>query len=108
MNDATAPAPRCPAAHPEDPTPCAGPVAVRVSDAAGAGVDGCEHHAARMLASLDGARVHPLPGGPDGAAIRVFTAADGIRPYPWLTDTPRTRDNQLSHAETRARTRRGR
>ncbi|WP_405556340.1 hypothetical protein OHV08_21365 [Streptomyces canus] len=93
---------RCPAAHPEDPTPCVGPVSVRVLDAAGAGADGCEHHGARMLASLDGARVHALPHAPPGAAIRTFTAADGTRPFCWI-DGPRTKPSQLSRAENRAR-----
>ncbi|HEY8981823.1 MAG TPA: hypothetical protein VIU15_19830 [Streptomyces sp.] len=94
---------RCPAAHPEDPAPCGGPVAVTVSDASGAGVDGCEHHAARMLASLDGARVTPLPDGPPGAAVRVFTAADRTRPFCWVEDAPRTTAAQLSRAENRKR-----
>ncbi len=92
--------PRCPAAHPDDPTPCDGPVAVTILDASGSGVDGCEQHAARMLASIDGARVVPMPGGPDGAAIRVFKAADIIRPFPWV-EGPRTRPEQLSREETR-------
>ena len=93
---------RCPAAHPDDPTACVGPVAVTVSDASGASADGCEHHAARMLASLDGARVTPLPDGPEGAAVRVFTAADRTRPFCWA-DGPRTGPAQLSHAENRER-----
>ncbi|MFE9440658.1 hypothetical protein ACFYO2_16915 [Streptomyces sp. NPDC006602] len=93
---------RCPAAHPEDPTPCAGPVVVTVLDAHNAGADGCEHHAARLLASLDGGRVYALPDAPPGAAIRVFKAADGTRPFCWL-DGPRTQPSQLSHAENRAR-----
>lgn len=93
---------RCPAAHPEDPTPCGGPVAVTILDADNAGADGCEHHGARLLASLDRGRVYALPDAPEGAAIRVFKAADGIRPFPWV-DGPRTRDGQLSRAETRAR-----
>ncbi|WP_200303488.1 hypothetical protein [Streptomyces adelaidensis] len=92
---------RCPAAHQDDPAPCGGPLAVRVLDAVGVGVDGCEHHGARMLASLDRARVHPLPGAPPGAAIRVFQAADGIRPFCWL-DGPRIEPSQLSRAENRA------
>ncbi|MFJ3822906.1 hypothetical protein [Streptomyces nodosus] len=74
---------RCPAAHPDDPTPCAGPTAVTVLDAFNAGADGCEHHAARLLASLHRGRVYPLPDA-DGAAIRVFKAAAGIRPFCWL------------------------
>jgi hypothetical protein len=91
---------RCPAAHPEDPTPCDGPAVVTVLDAHNAGADGCEHHAARLLASLERGRVYPLPDAPAGAAIRVFTAADSIRPFPWV-DGPRTRPNQLSRAENR-------
>ncbi|MFF4574112.1 hypothetical protein [Streptomyces sp. NPDC001410] len=93
---------RCPAAHPDDPTPCTGPVAVTVLDAHNAGANGCEHHAARLLASLDGGRVYALPDAPAGAALRVFKAADGIRPFCWL-DGPRTEPSQLSHAENRAR-----
>jgi hypothetical protein len=93
---------RCPAAHAEDPTPCDGPPVVTVLDATSAGVDGCEHHAARLLASLDRGRVYALPDAPEGAAIRVFKAADTIRPFPWV-DGPRTRADQLSRAETRAR-----
>lgn len=95
--------PRCPAAHPEDPTPCGGPVAVTVLDAQNAGADGCEHHAARLLASLDGGRVYNLPDAPDGAAIRVFTAADSTRPFAWYDNAPRTRPETLSRAENRRR-----
>lgn len=91
---------RCPAAHGDDPTPCDGPASVTVTDATNAGADGCEHHAARLLASLDGGRVHALPDAPAGAAIRVFKAANGIRPFPWV-DGPRTRPEQLSRAENR-------
>lgn len=94
---------RCPAAHPEDPTPCGGPIVVTVLDAQNAGADGCEHHAGRLLASLTGGRVYGLPDAPEGAAIRVFKAADGIRPFPWLTDAPRVRPDQLSNEETRQR-----
>ncbi|MFJ3618888.1 hypothetical protein ACIPSH_12140 [Streptomyces iakyrus] len=71
-------------------------------DAGNAGADGCEHHGARLLASLDGGRVYALPDAPSGAAIRTFTAADGIRPFCWL-DGPRAESSQLSHAENRAR-----
>lgn len=94
---------RCPAAHPEDPTPCDGPPVVTVLDAQNAGAEGCQHHGARLLASLAGARVVALPDAPDGAAIRTFKAADGLRPFPWLTGAPRVRDEQLSRAEVRAR-----
>ena len=82
--------PRCPAAHPEDPTPCDGPVVVTVLDATNAGANGCERHAARLLASLTGGRVYPLGTSPEGAAIRVFQAAASLRPFAWLTDTTRT------------------
>jgi hypothetical protein len=92
---------RCAAAHTDDPTRCSGPPVVTVLDAQNAGADGCEHHAARLLASLDGGRVHPLPDAPEGAAIRVFKAADGIRPFPWLTGAPRVQPDQLSRAEVR-------
>jgi hypothetical protein len=74
---------------------------VTVLDATNAGVDGCEHHGARLLASLEGGYVISLPGAPAGAAIRVFKAADGIRPFPWLTDAPRTQPDQLSREENR-------
>lgn len=93
---------RCPAAHPGDPTPCVGPHdAVLILDKDKAGAYGCEHHAARLLASLDGATVHTAPGGPKDAAIRVFQAADDIRPFCWFEDAPRTRPDQLSHRESR-------
>ena len=94
---------RCPATHPQDPTACRGPVAVTVLDTANHGTSGCEHHAARLLASLDRGRVYALPDAPPGAAIRVHKAADGIRPFPWDTTSPRTRAEQLSRAEVRAK-----
>jgi hypothetical protein len=92
---------RCPAAHPGDPTPCDGPAVVTVLDAHNAGADGCEHHAARLLASLERGRVYPLPDTPAGAAIRVFTAADGIPPFAWFEDAPRTQPSQRSRADNR-------
>lgn len=75
--------PRCPAAHPEDPTPCDGPVVVTVLDRANAGVDGCEHHAVRLLASVTGTRPVPKPNTSVGLAMRIFRAADRTRPFPW-------------------------
>ncbi|MDH6435585.1 hypothetical protein M2158_004062 [Streptomyces sp. SAI-144] len=96
------PALRCPAAHPEDLTPCTGPIVVSVLDATNEGANGCEHHGARLLASLEDGRVYALPDAPDGAAIRVFKAADTTRPFAWI-DTPRTQPSQLSRAENRAR-----
>jgi hypothetical protein len=86
---------RCPAAHIEDPTPCDGPTVVTVLDSTNAGADGCEHHAARLLASLTGSRVYSLPDAP-GAAIRVHQAAGVTGPFPWL-DGPRPQLEQLSH-----------
>ncbi|MFG3152628.1 hypothetical protein ACGF7W_11325 [Streptomyces sp. NPDC048219] len=75
---------RCPAAHPEDPTPCGGPVVVTIIDTQNAGADGCEHHAARMLASITGARPFAKPDAPAGVALRIFRAAHHTRPFPWL------------------------
>ncbi|WP_405525221.1 hypothetical protein OG426_19375 [Streptomyces canus] len=93
---------RCPAAHIEDPTPCSGPPTVTVLDAHNAGADGCQHHGARLLASLEGGRVYGLPHATPGTAIAVFKAAASIRPFPWV-DGPRTRPEQLSRDEQRAR-----
>lgn len=75
---------RCPAAHPDDPTPCDGRPVVTILDATNAGADGCAHHGARLLASLDGGRVYALPDAPPGTAIRVFKAAAELKPYPWV------------------------
>ncbi|MEU8521901.1 hypothetical protein [Streptomyces sp. NBC_01216] len=74
---------RCPAAHPEDATPCGGPVVVTVIDAQNAGADGCEHHAARMLASISGAHPVAKPDAPAGVAARVFRTAHHTHPFPW-------------------------
>jgi hypothetical protein len=76
---------------------------VTILDRHNAGANGCEHHGARLLASLEGGRVYPLPDAPEGAAIRVFKAADTIRPFPWLTDAPRTARSMRSLAENRQR-----
>jgi hypothetical protein len=76
--------PRCPAAHPEDPTPCDGPPVVTILDRSNAGAKGCAHHGARLLASLEGGRVYALPDAPPGSAIAVFKAAADLQPYPWL------------------------
>ncbi|WP_372412826.1 hypothetical protein [Streptomyces luteireticuli] len=79
---------RCAAAHPDDPTPCVGPHdAVLVLDRNNHGANGCEHHGARLLASLVGGRV--VSGSVDGAAIRVHKAAGATEP------------SQRSHAENR-------
>ncbi|MCL6667696.1 hypothetical protein [Streptomyces panaciradicis] len=93
---------RCRAAHAEDPTPCVGPVVVTVLDAACNGAHGCEHHGARLLASLASGRVYALPDAPSGVALRVFRAAAGLRPFCWV-DGPRTEPSQLSDIENQAR-----
>lgn len=80
---------RCPAAHPDDPSRCRGPVAVTVVNRNGAGADGCEHHAARMLASITAARVYALPDAPFGAATRTDKAAKILPPYAWFQPTAR-------------------
>ncbi|MFF4839246.1 hypothetical protein ACFY2G_04185 [Streptomyces collinus] len=74
---------RCPAAHPDDPSPCRGPVVVTILDRDNAGADGCEHHAVRLLASLDGGRPVGKPDAPAGIALRVFRLADRTRPFAW-------------------------
>ncbi|MGW2183921.1 hypothetical protein ACWCXX_39290 [Streptomyces sp. NPDC001732] len=71
-----------------------------VLDGSGGAAAGCEHHGARMLASIDGARVEP--GSVVGAATRAFAAADVLRPFCWYEDSPRTEPAQLSNAENRA------
>jgi hypothetical protein len=78
---------RCQAAHPDDPTPCAGPPdAMRIIDAAGEQASGCVHHGAVMLASLVGARVYP--GSVDGAAIAAYQRAQARRPFDFGPDDP--------------------
>ncbi|WP_328923175.1 hypothetical protein [Streptomyces griseoaurantiacus] len=79
---------RCPAAHPDDPTSCDGPPVVTVLDRTNAGADGCHHHAARLLASLDGGRPVSLPDAPWGSTIRVYKTAADLRPFAWTTPRP--------------------
>lgn len=77
---------RCSAALVEDRTPCTGPRdAVTVLDAVGGAVAGCERHGARMLASIDGARIEP--GSVVGAATRVLATAEGLAPFCWRAPT---------------------
>ncbi|MGW6795126.1 hypothetical protein [Streptomyces chartreusis] len=78
------PASRCPAAHPEDPAPCDGPIVVTVLDSQNAGADGCELHAIRMLASITDARPVAKPDAPAGVTSRIFRAAQHTHPFPWL------------------------
>ena len=87
---------RCRAAHPDDPSPCTGPQeAVTVLDRSNAGATGCEHHAARLLASVAGARVFSHPEH-HGAATRVYEAACDLRPFAWFEDAPRTQPSHLN------------
>lgn len=84
---------RCAAAHPDDPTACEGPLdAVEVRDrhmsrageAQTLGSLGCVHHAARMLASLDGGRVYPGPDDTNGsAALDTYRRAQTLPPFAW-------------------------
>lgn len=71
---------RCEAAHPEDGSPCEGPVdAVRVVDQVRDELVGCVHHAAVVLASVEKARVYP--GSVGGAAIETYQRAQLRRPF---------------------------
>ncbi|WP_107421334.1 hypothetical protein [Streptomyces nanshensis] len=54
-----------------------------VLDRDNAGAEGCEHHAARLLATVAGGRVYGLPHDTGGAAVLVFRAAGGLGPWPW-------------------------
>lgn len=71
-------APRCSAAHIDDPSPCSGPAdSVLVRDKTGAEVSGCARHAAQVLAAVEGATVHA--GSVEGAAIDAFKRAQRLR-----------------------------
>lgn len=73
---------RCPAAHVEDRSRCAGAVdAARIVDRTGAEVYGCVWHAAVLLASLEGGRVYP--GVVPGAALDVYDTAQRLAPFAW-------------------------
>lgn len=76
---------RCPAAHPEDPDGCRGPIVVTILDTFNAGADACEHHAVRLLASLAGGRPVAKPDAPASIALRIFRDAHRTQPYPWRT-----------------------
>ena len=74
------PAGRCPAAHPDDRSPCQGPPdAVRVVDRTGNQRQGCVHHASAALASIKDARVYP--GSVAGAAIDAYRRARFRGPF---------------------------
>ena len=67
-------APRCAAAHIDDPSPCDGPAdAVLVRDKVAGEAKGCVRHAAAMLRAVEGSTVHA--GSVPGAAIEAFKRA---------------------------------
>lgn len=74
---------RCPAAHPEDLTPCTGPVVVTVIDDHNATADACELHAVRLLASIIGGRPVAKPDAPEGIALRIAHEASRTRSFAW-------------------------
>ncbi|ARF57514.1 hypothetical protein [Streptomyces gilvosporeus] len=77
-----APRTRCAAAAAEDPTPCGGPHdAATLIDRQGREIPGCLHHCARLLATLDGARVHPFV--PTAHALEIYYRARELPPYAW-------------------------
>ncbi|SEE25508.1 hypothetical protein SAMN05428954_2158 [Streptomyces sp. 2112.3] len=79
---AGAPPSRCPAAAAKDPTPCEGSRdAATIVDRQGREVAGCVHHCARLLAGLEGARVHPFV--PTGQALDIYSRARELPPFAW-------------------------
>ncbi|GAA2329722.1 hypothetical protein OHT20_11845 [Streptomyces caniferus] len=77
-----APHGRCQAAAAKDPTPCEGPrEAATIVDRQGREVAGCVHHCARLLAGLEGARVHPFV--PTSRALDVYSRARELPPFAW-------------------------
>ncbi|MGW3010590.1 hypothetical protein ACWC9R_17420 [Streptomyces sp. NPDC001219] len=73
---------RCPAAVAADPTACEGPRdAATIVDRHGRESAGCVHHCARLLAGLEGARVHPFVPAPQ--ALDVYSRARELPPFAW-------------------------
>ncbi|MGW1791766.1 hypothetical protein ACWCO0_19010 [Streptomyces tubercidicus] len=73
---------RCPAAAAKDPTPCEGPQdAATIIDRHGRESAGCIHHCARLLAGLEGARVHPFVPAPQ--ALDIYSRARELPPFAW-------------------------
>lgn len=73
---------RCPAAPAKDPTPCEGPrEAATIVYRHRQEVAGCVHHCARLLAGLEGARVHPFV--PASSALEVYLRARELPPFAW-------------------------
>ncbi|WP_344565730.1 hypothetical protein [Streptomyces axinellae] len=74
---------RCPAADAKDPTPCEGRrSAVTVLTGDGRQYTGCVHHTARLLASLEGARLHPSAAALPWA-VEVYCRAAQLPPFAW-------------------------
>ncbi|UQA93001.1 hypothetical protein [Streptomyces halobius] len=73
---------RCAAAAAEDPTPCEGSYDdATIIDRNGAEVAGCIHHCARLLAGLEGARVHPFVLARH--ALDIYSRARELPPFAW-------------------------
>ncbi|WP_407287969.1 hypothetical protein [Streptomyces sp. BP-8] len=73
---------RCPAAAAKDPAPCEGPHdAATIVDRHGKEVAGCVQHCARLLAGLEGARVHPFV--PAHHALDIYSKARELPPFAW-------------------------
>jgi hypothetical protein len=76
---------RCQAAQLADPRPCQGPTeAVQIVDQTNVSTPACLLHGSVLLASLERGRVYPLNGA-DNSAITVFTRAQGLPPFDFLT-----------------------
>ncbi|MFG2223408.1 hypothetical protein [Streptomyces sp. NPDC048644] len=79
---ATLSAARCAAASAQDPTPCEGPhTAATIISGDGTEVAGCLHHCARLLAGLDGGRVHPFV--PVDHSLEIYSRAGELPPFAW-------------------------
>lgn len=77
------PAARCAAADAKDRTPCEGPlVAATIIAADGSEITGCVRHSARRLASMDGARLHPMAALLPWA-VDVYCRAAELPPFAW-------------------------
>ncbi|MCH6161593.1 hypothetical protein [Streptomyces marispadix] len=74
---------RCAAADEGDPTPCEGPLAaVVIVTGDGTQITGCVQHSARQLASMKGARLHPMAALLPWA-LDVYCRAAELPPFPW-------------------------
>ncbi|MCZ1007384.1 hypothetical protein O1L68_12165 [Streptomyces lydicus] len=76
------PARPLPGRRSQDPTPCEGSRdAATIVDRQGREVAGCVHHCARLLAGLEGARVHPFV--PTSQALDIYSRARELPPFAW-------------------------